>query len=306
MNTSNSHLTSSTSKFHWRGFWLRLARSWDNSARTGAHYKGPQIAFSKSLVIDANRIYESVVYFEKSRRDPNSLPRVWEAVDAGTIELHAPTWLREEVAEHLHDRCQKTRIPIDKAERRVQELFSKIKFHEVFVPKHLQETADDPDDLAYILLSEKLYVPIWTKDTDLKRMGAKIFPQEADPVLRDLARAQTAFFAPLVALVLGGVLVSQLGLWIIGGCLAIATACAVFGREKGLLGVILIIAVGGILVYLTYVVFQRAKPHLRTAESKARRDFPSLLGWLEKKGGEWHEAGRRMDILERKARHILN
>jgi len=91
------------------------------------------------------------------------------------IELIAPSFIKSELEKYKQECLQKSGLSEQEFKTRLTNIYSKISFldfkdYKRFLKKALQ-SVPDPDDSAYIALSMKTNIPIWSNDSHLKQQS---------------------------------------------------------------------------------------------------------------------------------------
>jgi len=156
----------------------------------------PQLAifnqiFQLTVIVDANVIIADLIWLTKTRRKPGARTELQEVIAAETLIAIAPQWLEEEILENIPRISNKENIPEPKLYTIWQEYRKLIRFEsneEYSYP--LPDEVQDPDDLAYLVLQQKTGHPIYSKDSDLKNMGASLLPANVIMTLKDYSRSE--------------------------------------------------------------------------------------------------------------------
>lgn len=140
------------------------------------------------LIVDANRIYAELLWRLSKREDPRNRSGLVEAIDAGVLVLIAPEFLNTEIEKHLPRIAKQAGTTVDDASREWKLLRGKLRF---YVPSSqpTSEAVVDPKDLPYKYASDELGLPVYTRDADLREMGAPVVWACIDTACRDHARA---------------------------------------------------------------------------------------------------------------------
>jgi hypothetical protein len=169
----------------------------------------PRVVVPALLVFDANRVLRSISAKAQYRSLADRTP-LEEAVAAGVIEAHAPTFLLQEVDdEHLGRFARPTR-PLSRLQEARELLLKSIRFTEapnISSPAIERLRAADPDDVPYAQLLEHLKLDgIVSHDSHWKVTGYRILNAEDHDIiktLRDYARAVTEEIGRMNLLVAG-------------------------------------------------------------------------------------------------------
>ncbi len=149
------------------------------------------------LIIDANAVLAELRWQAMKRKDKNARSALSEAVDSGSIELYAPSWLKKEVCKHLKTLSDRYHIELKELRQLWLAFQEKIRF--CAVKKRLENKyrreGDDVKDAPYIALAEQMGgIKILSADTDIRRMGGKALdPVVLTPKLRDSARSMAVW-----------------------------------------------------------------------------------------------------------------
>ncbi len=143
-------------------------------------------AFKVSLILDTNVIISDILWMVKKQKNPEALPKLLQAIACGTIKAYAPTFLIEELNKHLPRLADEHSIPYEVFESKWKEFEPFIELIEVDDPTEEEiEAAQDPKDLPYIKLQQKIGARIYSNDTDIVAMDGQVVGRVAINALRD-------------------------------------------------------------------------------------------------------------------------
>lgn len=139
-------------------------------------------------IVDANVIQGELRWRLGSREKHDARSGLQEALDAGVLVLIAPTFLKEEIEKYLPAIAYETETTLAEAQEEWKAVQGTLHFYEPS-PRGCDNRVIDPKDLPYINASAELALPVYTRDKDLKRMGASVLWVCIDTACRDHARA---------------------------------------------------------------------------------------------------------------------
>ena len=128
------------------------------------------------VVLDANAVFQDLIWLTKSRRNPAARTRLQELIDNGTVLAFAPNFLDDEVREHAERLAPGSEVGLDTYLSAWEAYKNRI----IFVPTQEEdEDAVDPDDVAYIEAYHAVGAhAIYSNDIDVREMGAKTIDKE--------------------------------------------------------------------------------------------------------------------------------
>jgi hypothetical protein len=139
-------------------------------------------------IVDANVIQGELRWRLGSREKHDARSGLQEALDAGVLVLIAPTFLNVETEKYLPAIAYETQTTLADAEEEWKAVQRTLHFYEPS-PRPCDNVVVDPKDLPYVNASIDLGLPVYTRDKDLKRMGAPVLWVCIDTACRDHARA---------------------------------------------------------------------------------------------------------------------
>jgi len=109
----------------------------------------------------------------KKRTKPGARSELKELLDAETVLAIAPTFLREEITYHIQKFAVERSIPLDALTAEWEAYKARIRFVDVGGP---DPAFLDPKDAPYIKLQRESGHLIYSRDTDILRMGGMTAP----------------------------------------------------------------------------------------------------------------------------------
>jgi len=134
------------------------------------HFQG---VFQITVIIDANIILRDLLWLTKKRTKPGARSELKELLDAETVLAVAPTFLQEEIAYHIQKFAAERSIPLDVLIAEWEAYKALIRFVDVGGP---DPAFLDPKDAPYIKLQRESGHLIYSRDTDILRMGGMTAP----------------------------------------------------------------------------------------------------------------------------------
>jgi predicted nucleic acid-binding protein len=134
-----------------------------------------QNLFQMDIILDTNVIISDILWLATKRKNPDARPSLLETIVCGTLKAYAPDFLLEELNKHLPRLAAERGIPLET----LNEYWEKYKLHIklMAVEEATEEEiaqAQDPNDLPYIKLQQKIGAKIYTKDKDIAAMQGEI------------------------------------------------------------------------------------------------------------------------------------
>ena len=139
-------------------------------------------------IVDANVVQAELRWRLGKRENPQARSGLEESLDAGTLVLIAPNFLRVEIQKYLAEIAEETHRTLPEAEEEWKLFAAKLRFYQ---PSSTVPTGEvvDPKDLPYKIASDELGLPVYTRDAHLDRMNAPVLSLCIDLACRDHARA---------------------------------------------------------------------------------------------------------------------
>ena len=134
------------------------------------HFQG---VFQITIIIDANIILRDLLWLTKKRTKPGARSELKELLDAETVLAVAPTFLQEEIEYHIQKFAAERSIPFDVLIAEWEAYKARIRFVDVGGP---DPAFLDPKDAPYIKLQRESGHLIYSRDTDILRMGGMTAP----------------------------------------------------------------------------------------------------------------------------------
>ena len=142
-----------------------------------------------TLIPDANIILSEIRWLALKRKKPGSRPAFLEVLACGTVNACAPDFLIGEVEKNLIRISEEEAIPLEILSGHWKEYRSYIKFIQIDNPTQEEiEKAQDPKDIVYIKLQEKINAPIYSNDSDIPAMKGKLITVQVIATLKDYSR----------------------------------------------------------------------------------------------------------------------
>jgi hypothetical protein len=141
-------------------------------------------------IVDANVVQGELRWRLGKRENPQARSGLEEAIDAGVLVLIAPVFLTFEIEKHLPAIADQTGVSLSEAEREWGLFQPKLHFYRP-LSQVIDGTVADPKDLPYKHASDELLLPVYTRDADLRKMGAPGVWVCIDTTCRDHARAMS-------------------------------------------------------------------------------------------------------------------
>jgi len=134
------------------------------------HFQG---VFQITVIIDANIVLRDLLWLTKKRINPGARSELKELLDAETVLAVAPTFLQEEIAYHIQKFAGERSIPLALLIAEWEAYKAQIRFVDVGGP---DPSFLDPKDAPYIKLQRESGHLIYSRDTDILRMGGIAAP----------------------------------------------------------------------------------------------------------------------------------
>lgn len=148
-------------------------------------FKSLEGIFQLTVIIDANIILGDLLWLTKKRSKPGARSELKELLDAGTIIAIAPTFLEEEIHLHVQRLAKERAIPIEALRSEWDTYRSLITFIDVGGP---DDAFEDPKDAPYLKLQQESGNLIYSRDSDIPRMGGRVAPPALFANLRVYSR----------------------------------------------------------------------------------------------------------------------
>lgn len=145
--------------------------------------------FQIDLILDANIIIEEVRWLAVKRKNPDAGTRLLEVLKCETVKAFAPEFLIVEVEKHLPKIAKDDSVSLDLLTEHWEEYRSYITFVTVDVATEEEiALAQDPKDLPYIQLQNKIGAGIYSKDSDIEAMNGRVIGLHVIASLRKYSR----------------------------------------------------------------------------------------------------------------------
>lgn len=133
-----------------------------------------QNLFQMPIILDANVIISDLLWLAKKRKNPDVMPKLLNILVCGTLKAYAPAFLLEELDKNLPLLSEEHGIPLDTLNKHWEEYRPYIELVEVEEATEEEiAQAQDPKDLPYIKVQQKIGAKIYTKDTDISAMNGQ-------------------------------------------------------------------------------------------------------------------------------------
>ncbi|MFZ3003416.1 MAG: hypothetical protein WA071_24080 [Undibacterium umbellatum] len=144
-----------------------------------------QPIFQLSLIIDANIMIGDILWLVCKRKNPEARSTLMEVLSAKTVLAIAPTFLKEEMQVNLPKIAREKNISIDQMQAHWEEYQAHITFIDAGGP---DDSFEDPKDAPYMKLQRQSGHLIFSKDSDISRMGGNVATKELVVNLRMYSR----------------------------------------------------------------------------------------------------------------------
>ncbi|MBN2315134.1 MAG: hypothetical protein JXM79_14485 [Sedimentisphaerales bacterium] len=140
------------------------------------------------VVIDANIVFSELKWLTKERKKPTARTSLQELIDAGTLQVFAPTWLDQEMLEHAEEFAAKIGVSVDRYLQAWEEYRGIVSLVQ---PKNNELNSEiDPDDTPYVSVYEEFGAhAVYSNDHHISRMGAFTINSEVIVTLKNYSRA---------------------------------------------------------------------------------------------------------------------
>lgn len=155
-------------------------------------FKSFEGIFQLTVIIDANIILGDLLWLTKKRSKPGARSELKELLDAGTILAIAPTFLDEEIRLHVQKLALARTIPIEALISEWEAYKALITFIDVGGP---DDAFEDPKDAPYLKLQQQSGNLIYSRDSDIPRMGGLVAPPALFANLRLYSREVVVEYA---------------------------------------------------------------------------------------------------------------
>jgi hypothetical protein len=165
--------------------------------------------FEVLIVLDASYVQRELRWRLGSRRDRAARSDLHEAIESGVLVAVAPTFLKQEIEDHLMEIARDTEVSVEDARAEWKSFELLLRFYEPLTDGCARYVSVDPDDTAYLLTFDQLRANfIGTADRHFSRAEAPVMAPSLDRVLRNYARATSVLVTVRVGsgfAILGGV-----------------------------------------------------------------------------------------------------
>src|SRR5690606_7745893 len=125
-----------------------------------------QNLFQMNIILDTNVIISDILWLATKRKNPDARPSLLETIVSGTLKAYAPDFLLVELDKHLPRLSVERGIPLETLNKHWEEYRPYIELVAVEEPTEEEiAQAQDPKDLPYIKLQQKIGAKIYTKDS---------------------------------------------------------------------------------------------------------------------------------------------
>ena len=144
------------------------------------------------IVIDADIAQKELIWRLRKRRNPTARTALHEAIDSETIVALAPSFLEQEIKDHIAEIAARANVPVSCAVEEWQKFRSCLHFYDPEPVKQPDPNCIDPDDLPYKWVCEQLGAhAIYSTDNHFKKMSVPLISVQLDLTVRDYARANS-------------------------------------------------------------------------------------------------------------------
>lgn len=144
------------------------------------------------VVIDADIAQKEVIWRLRKRRNPTARTALHEAIDSGTIVALAPSFLEQEIRDHIAEIAALANVPVSCAVQEWESFASCLHFYDPEPVKQPDPDCVDPDDLPYKWVCEQLGAhAIYSTDNHFRKMSVPLISVQLDLTFRDYARANS-------------------------------------------------------------------------------------------------------------------
>jgi predicted nucleic acid-binding protein len=127
--------------------------------------------FQTTLIVDANIIMGDILWLAFKRKNSAARSEFRELLDAKTVLAIAPTYLEEEMKSNLLRLAAQKKVKLESLEIHWAEYRALITFLDMGGP---DDSYDDPKDAPYIKLQRHSGHLIYSRDSDITRMGGQV------------------------------------------------------------------------------------------------------------------------------------
>lgn len=180
-------------------------------------FKSIEDLFRITVIVDANIILRDLLWLVRKRDTPGARSEFKELLDSGTVVAIAPTFLKEEISLNIRKLSDERAIPVDVLTLEWEAYIELITFVEV---GGADAAFEDPKDAPYIKLQRQSGNLIYSRDSDIRRMGGQIIP----PVVFATLRLYSRHVAVEYTLLVGGQGTLLLSFSMVSGLIRLAKA----------------------------------------------------------------------------------
>lgn len=141
-----------------------------------------------TIILDANIIISDLIWLCERRQKAEARSTLLELLECATVKAYAPTYLSEEIENHLPTLHRERGIDPEQAQHEWNRFVPLITFIDVGGPDASFEGVTDPKDVPYVRLQRRLAIPVASKDADIANMGANVIQVQIFAPLRSYSR----------------------------------------------------------------------------------------------------------------------
>lgn len=152
------------------------------------------------VVVDAQVVQQELRWRLRRREKPDARTGLHEAICAGVIIPVAPTFLSDEIEEHVSRIAHETGTTDEDVQREWQDFRKLLHFYSPKNRPTLNASVNsvDEDDLPYIAVANELGMPIYSQDRHYEQMQAPVIGVLIDATARSYARSSSIQIAVMI------------------------------------------------------------------------------------------------------------
>lgn len=144
------------------------------------------------IVIDADIAQKELIWRLSKRRNPTARTALNEAIDSGVVVAFAPTFLEEEIRDHVIEIAERANVPVSRVLQEWQQFKSRLYFYEPEPITQPDSDCVDPDDLPYKWICDQLGAhAVYSTDRHFQNMSVPLISVQLDLTVREYARANS-------------------------------------------------------------------------------------------------------------------
>lgn len=152
-----------------------------------------------TVILDANVVIADLIWLCGRRKKSDARSTLLELLECATVNAYAPTFLAVEVENHFPLLQEEQGIDPARARQEWNRFVPRITFIDVGGPDASYAGVTDPKDVPYVLLQQRLPVPIVSEDPHLAKMGASVIRIQIFSPLRSYSRQRAVEYQIKVA-----------------------------------------------------------------------------------------------------------